>query len=65
MADAKPSDLIAGPFALVVGITTALGIVFGTVGFAVTTNPIWLAVGIVIGAGLGVGVWTVHQANRL
>lgn len=64
MADDRQGDLIEGPFALVVGIATAIGIMLGTVVFAVTTNPIWLAMGIVIGSGLGVVVWTLLQANR-
>jgi len=64
VADAKPRDLMEQPFALAVGAATAIGIIVGTVVFAVTTNPIWLAIGIVVGAMLGVVAWTVLRANR-
>ncbi len=38
------------------GIWVAMGIVIGTVVFAVTQEPIWIAIGIVIGAAIGAGV---------
>ena len=47
MADKKPPETS-------VGVGVALGISFGTALFAVTSNPVWIAVGLAIGAALGV-----------
>jgi len=58
----------AFPFGSAVGIGIAfgagLGIMVGTVLFALTENAAWIGIGISFGAGLGIVVGSVIQANR-
>jgi hypothetical protein len=61
VADSDPQDPKPGRGATsALAFGTGIGIVVGTVVFAVTQNPIWIGIGLVFGAGIG----AVVQANR-
>ena len=50
------------PHGLALG--AGLGLIVGAVLFAVTQNPVWVALGIPLGAGLGVAIGTVLGPKR-
>lgn len=39
-----------------IGVAVALGIIIGTVLFAVTQQPIWIVAGLIIGAAVGTNI---------
>lgn len=50
----EPSREEGGFNTLAVAIGVAFGIVFGSVVFAITQNPVWVGIGIPVGASLGI-----------
>ena len=46
------------------GFGAAIGIIVGTVVFAITQNPVWIGIGIPFGAAFGVRLWAVPQTTR-